>query len=176
MAYTLKRAIRIISRSSDFFSKLFIVAGLLSIFLSVPPKTQLYSNELSLFDYPVFITVNSKKIPVGLGNFQNDQWQLSKSKALYLTSSGKLGTNGNIVIYGHNTDRIFSNLGSVKIGDQINIDSQNGQTLKYEIDSIKTVNPKDISVLQERNEQRITVFTCDGLFDSKRLVVSGVKI
>lgn len=119
---------------------------------------------------------NNGKIPVQKGYFRNGGWQLSDETALYLISSGKPGKPGNIVIYGHNTENIFADLKKAKIGDQIQLETTSDKKLKFRVDTVKNVFPNQIEILKQGREQRITLYTCTGLLDSMRLVVSGTRV
>ena len=128
---------------------------------------------------PMFINIapNIENISVRAGKFENGSWELSDDDALFLESGGVLGENGNVVIYGHNSKKIFGNLKDIKKNQVIEIKGNLGDTYKYNIESIKVVSLNDVSILnQPTNLKQITVYTCTGLFDEKRLVIQGEQM
>lgn len=158
----------------------FILIG--TIFLTqiaylVPDQqTVVLSKELSNDVYPTYLQIGQTNFEIEKGTFKYGLWPLSDTKPVYLESSGTPDQIGNIVIYGHNTPKVFGNLNSLKEGSEVMLTTNSHQTLIYKIDSIKKVFPQDVEILQQGSEERITLFTCTGLFDSMRLVVSGIRI
>jgi LPXTG-site transpeptidase (sortase) family protein len=140
-----------------------------TIVLSKETSDDIYPVSLELKQLSAHYDLEKDTIKYGL-------WPLSDSHPVYLETSGTPEKPGNIVIYGHNTSKIFGNLSSVKEGSEVTIITNNNQSLTYKIDSIKKVFPQDVQILEQGREERITLFTCTGLFDSMRLVVSGKRI
>lgn len=141
-----------------------------SIVLSKETSENIYPVKLQLSQPSTSYDLEQDTIKYGL-------WPLSDSHPVYLENSGTPGKPGNIVIYGHNTQNIFANLPQIKEGSQVSVITNDNQTFTYQIDSIKKVFPQDVKILQQSGvEERITLFTCTGLFDSMRLVVSGKRI
>ncbi|MBI2019980.1 sortase [Candidatus Daviesbacteria bacterium] len=178
-----------LQKASNFFPNLIILIGILlvifPIFLSNYQKLSLFqNNSVQLNNYqpileiPQYIQIKGKvsKIPVGIGHFEKGEWELAEDKALYLSSSGRIGQKGNVVIYGHNTYKIFGGLLNTKIGDQIQLTSNSGFNYKYSVYNVRKVSPNAVEILSQEGDERITLFTCDGLFDSERLVVEARRI
>jgi LPXTG-site transpeptidase (sortase) family protein len=168
------------------FGRILMSAGvfaiLTTIFLTqmayIAPNKQtiVLSQEIPANIYPISITFNNHTFQVEKGTFKYGLWPLSDSNPTYLESSGIPGSSGNIIIYGHNKPAIFGNLSALKEGSEVHLTTNNNQTLTYKINSIKKVFPQDVEILQQGSEEQLTLFTCTGLFDSMRLVVSGKKI
>lgn len=128
---------------------------------------------------PMSITLNglTNEIPIKTGHFDKGEWELSKNEALYLESSGLPGKKGNIVIYGHNSKQVFSTLFDQKVGGIISLKSDKGEVFFYRVEQIQNVFPTDVSILSQQTEdQKLTLFTCTGLFDSMRLVITAKRV
>jgi sortase A len=68
------------------------------------------------------------------------------------------GKAGNAVIAGHR-DSFFRGLGEVIVGDDIFIDSGEGQ-LHYRVTSTRVVNAHDLSVVEQTDDATLTLITC----------------
>ena len=156
------------------------VIGLTQIDSLAPAKAKVYLPVSIQSQNPapksVQILNKTKLIPVKKGVYQDGKWELSEISALYLTSSGIPEKPGNIVIYGHNTENIFADLKKAKIGDNLQIETTSGKKLTFKVDTIKSVLPNAVEILKQGPDQRITLYTCTGLLDSMRLVVSGILL
>ncbi len=106
----------------------------------------------------------------------NGNWQVSKNGVSFLNSSAVPGEDGNIVIYGHNKEKILGSLDTLKSGDDIEIITRDNVTHKYIVKKIETVSPTQIEVINPTSSEVLTIYTCTGLFDSKRLVVKAEPV
>lgn len=142
-----------------------------------PQKQTVVLTQIPSEVFPVKIDFDSRNpLDITRGKYQFNSWKLDDKHPVYLQGSGIPGENGNIVIYGHNKKEVFGHLNQVKLGDQISILTNQGETLIYSVDSIKDVFPYQVDVLKPTDFQKITLFTCSGIFDSKRLVISGTRV
>ena len=83
------------------------------------------------------------------------------------------GEPGNAAIAGHRTTygAPFFNLDELKAGDPILVTTRQGR-FRYEVTESKVVSPKETSVLQEADDNRLTITTCHPRFSaSQRLIV-----
>lgn len=172
---------KFLGRSLMAFGAFIIVATIFltqMAYITPDKQTIVLSKETSDDIYPVSLELpqRSSNFDVEKDTIKYGLWPLSDSHPVYLETSGTPGKPGNVVIYGHNTQNIFGNLSAIKEGSEVTITTNNNQFLTYKIDSIKKVFPQDVEILQQGREERITLFTCTGLFDSMRLVVSGIRI
>jgi sortase A len=101
---------------------------------------------------------------------KGNSWPSTKSGVSYLLSSAEVGA-GNTVIYGHNWPRILGNLSKLKVGESIKLTTQGGSEVTYVVYETRTVDPHTVSILDPSTDPILTLYTCSGLFDSKRLVV-----
>lgn len=116
------------------------------------------------------------EIEIEPAKFEHNEWIISDKKVSYWTGSALPGWVGNTVLYGHNKKEILGNLNSSKVGDQITITVKNGQVFSYTIEEMKEVTPDQIQYIFPTNEQVLTIYTCSGWLDSKRLVVRAGAI
>ena len=147
--------------------------------LSFP--TDLYVNKQSVGSaqfVPQRISIGSVGIdlPIEEGKIVTGIWQISDKNATYLVGSDVPGRNGNIIIYGHNKWDIFGKLSMIKEGSVVEISTKGGKEFRYRVSNISVVDPTDISVVAPTTYQVLTIYTCTGFLDSKRLVVKAVPL
>lgn len=147
--------------------------------LSFP--TDVYTNRQSSSSsqfFPARINIGSVGIDLSVeeGKIDSGIWQISDKNATYLIGSDVPGRSGNIIIYGHNKWEIFGKLGTVGEGNVVEIFTKGGKEFRYRVVSISVVDPTDIGVIAPTNYQVLTIYTCTGFLDSKRLVVKAVPL
>lgn len=124
---------------------------------------------------PSKITIESAQIelPVFQTLIKNRNWEINENGASHLDTSANPGEGGNIIIYAHNTKDRFGNLHNVKIGDIIKVSSKNNKTYIYEVKKINVVNPSDATLIMPGKREVLTIYTCTGFADLKRLVIQA---
>lgn len=124
---------------------------------------------------PTYIAIESLKVGLNITpTLINDGiWQVSDTTAAYLESSARPEEGGNIIIYGHNKRELFGPLRSIKLGDTISLKADDGKEYAYKVAEIKTVDPDAINEVMPTDYEVLTVYTCTGIFDSKRLVIKA---
>jgi LPXTG-site transpeptidase (sortase) family protein len=127
---------------------------------------------------PTRITIPSAKIdlPVDSAQIVKGIWQTSPNHPTHLESSARPGEHGNVIIYGHNLRKIFGPLIQVKLGDKIEVVSSDGRHFTYQVNQITVVTPDQISTVLPTNYEVLTIYTCTGFLDSKRLVIKAVPL
>lgn len=157
-----------------------IILGLLFFFLGTINHYQLISHHTPpkiVLEHQVPSSISipsvSLTVQVASGGIKNGQWILSDDKALYLPTSGKVGEGYNTIIYAHNTKNLFANLNQIKKGDLIFVKDNKGKEFAYRVFSVEKINPRDLGALYSDEENIVTLFTCDGWFDSERLLVKA---
>lgn len=168
------------------FGRVLISFGVFTILVTIfltqmayiaPNKQTVVLNESTVTTNSLSsIRFNDTTYKLEKGTFKYGLWPLSDSNPVYLESSGNPDQPGNIIIYGHNTPKIFGSLSLLKEGSEVILTTSYSTFLVYKIDTIKKVFPQEVDILQQGSEERLTLFTCTGLFDSMRLVVSGKRI
>lgn len=68
------------------------------------------------------------------------------------------GEKDNVVLTGHR-DTVFRNLGKVKIGDIITLETYYGD-FKYKVTGIRIVNENDQTVIVKTGREMLTIYTC----------------
>lgn len=121
---------------------------------------------------PVTLELPSQNIslPVFPAEIKSGRWPATPEGVSHLSSSAGVG-QGNTVIYGHNWPRLLGKLAQVQVGDMVTLTTQSNLRLDYQIDEIKIVAPNDISVLESTLDAKLTLYTCTGFLDTKRLVI-----
>ncbi|SFQ08961.1 sortase A [Lachnospiraceae bacterium XBB1006] len=74
-----------------------------------------------------------------------------------------IGEDGNCVLCGHNGSRygaFFTPLAKVKVGDEVCVTDKKGKVHRYEIRTTKVVEPTDLSIKEQCEEEKLTLFTC----------------
>lgn len=119
---------------------------------------------------PTLISIKSigLQLPIATGAIKNNQWTLYDDAVSWLTTSKTPG-KGNVILYAHNREYLFGGLKKINIGDEIKIQT-NEKEYSYLVNAKRKVTPADIdAVISDSN--RLTLYTCDGTFDQKRLIV-----
>lgn len=76
----------------------------------------------------------------------------------HIAGTALFGQNGNVGLAGHR-DGFFRGLKDIKVGDRIDLEEP-GRTETYIVDSLRIVNPKDLSVLRSSGKRVLTLVTC----------------
>ena len=147
-----------------------IASGLITIGTEQQPSISSPVFEQRLL--PVKIELPSgKHINLVRTELSDGTWYVDNTLGNYLSESAGLGTGGNVVIYGHNFPQIFGSLDEVKTGELVSVTDQNQVEHRYQIEGITEVDPSDTSWIQPTTESLLTLYTCSGFLDSKRLIV-----
>ena len=144
--------------------------------LSFKQNPYVYDSQKERASKPAHINIEKINISLKIeeSGINDGVWQVSDNAASFLETSARPGENGNIIIYGHNKKSIFGNLiGKDLKGEIIEIINENGESYFYKIDMILTVDPTDIIVIAPTQYEVMTVYTCTGFLDSKRLVLKA---
>lgn len=118
----------------------------------------------------------SVKLSVAPARVEGNNWEISETGASFLTSSAPLKNNGNTVIYAHNKSSLFGPLAEIKVGYPITLKSRDGKIYSYSVYKIDTVTPDKVEVIKSQGREELTLYTCTGFADSKRLVVKAKPI
>lgn len=157
---------------------LFDISKRLGIYKPVQTASTIYHPESTISTTPSKISIPtlSLQLPVEPTLIKDSTWPTSQTGVSFLENSGKVGTVGNLIFYGHNWKNLLGSLHKVKVGESIVLHGQNGQDFHYSVAFIATVNANDVSILADSSDERITLYTCTGFLDQKRLVVVAKRV
>ena len=119
----------------------------------------------------IYIPRLEKNLDISDGFIKDNRWTISKTGVSYLTTSGKIGEPGNVVLYGHNTKDVLGRLWMVQVGDIVEVTDSGGNIHKFEIFERKEVKPNSVEILESTEDSRLTIYTCSGFLDTARFVV-----
>ncbi len=112
-------------------------------------------------------------LPVFPGELSHGIWPVTSRGVIYLSSTPQPGTFGNSVIYGHNWPNLLGKLRNAQLGQKVLIHYANGLTKTFIISTISEVLSTDMTILKPTSGTRLTIYTCTGFLDTKRLVVTA---
>ena len=105
------------------------------------------------------------------------RYDVPRVEAGQYAGTGEPGRPGNVVIGGHVSTRggpgVFRALPSIALGEVIEV-FQGEQIYRYEVRSIRTVSPDDVSVMAPTSGETLTLITCyaDDDYSSRVVVVA----
>lgn len=102
----------------------------------------------------------------------NGYWELSETTASHGIGSVNPGERGNSVVFAHARDELFGPLRNIKKDEDIYILTKD-RWHRYRVEEIKLVDPNQIEVIAPTNYETLTLFTCSGFLDTKRLIVTA---
>ena len=126
---------------------------------------------------PVRIVISSLNIdiPVKEAKIINGYWEVFPDTAGFGLGSAYPEEVGNTVIFAHARQGLFAPLKDIKTGVNITVFSQN-QWFSYTVTQIKEVLPSQTEVIAATSDSTLTLYTCSGYADSKRLIITAKRI
>lgn len=109
-------------------------------------------------------------LPIFKSAIINHVWQTTDLGASYLTSSPLPGSKGNSIVYAHNWVSLFGPLQRAKVGQEVTVTYPNGTKKTFVIAYTSIVSPDQSTILAPTRDERLTMYTCTGIFDSSRFV------
>ncbi|WP_040948374.1 class D sortase [Gorillibacterium massiliense] len=148
--------------------------------LNTPPsQPQPSSKNTSAPVNHAIATLIIKKINLKLPVLEGSSLQNMKVAATHMTGTSPIGVVGNTAIAAHRSltkGRFFNRLNEVAIGDKIIVQT-NGQTFTYTVYQTLIVDPKDVSVLNRNEKDRVlTLITCDPVINPTHRLIVHAKI
>ena len=102
-------------------------------------------------------------------------WEVFTDSAGWGEGSGIPGEAGNQVIFAHARDGLFLPLRRVETGMKVYVLVED-RWYSYEVTEVNEVYPNDTEVIAPTEDERLTLYTCSGFSDSKRLIVTAKRI
>lgn len=140
---------------------------------------QLLSIEEVVGDYPSRIIIPKLGIdlPVVPARVIGGVWEIHQNAANFGVGSALPGEVGNSVIFAHAKANLFSPIRKIRKDDLVSIQTREGHWFTYKVVEKKEVGPSQTEVIGQTTDKTLTLFTCSGFADSKRLiVVSGLTL
>ena len=121
---------------------------------------------------PLRIVVPTRKVDLSIveAPVVNGYWELSETTASHGVGSANPGQNGNIVVFAHARDALFGPLREIKKSEVIYILTKD-RWFRYIVEETKLVDPNQVEHIQSTDTEQLTLFTCSGFLDTKRLIV-----
>lgn len=102
-------------------------------------------------------------------------WEVFEDKAAWGVDSGYPGENGNQVIFAHAKEGLFLPLKEISGGMSIYV-LTDGTWYSYKVVDIKEVFPNQTEVIAPTEDETLTLYTCSGFNDAKRLIVTAKRM
>lgn len=147
-------------------------------FKSEPVEVQGFSEVIDdKKDIPLQISIAELfiELPVRRAEVIDGYWEVFEDSAGWGSGSGVPGEKGNQVIFAHARDGLFLPLLYVEKGMEITVSTE-AEAYVYEIMEIKEVYPNQVEVIQPTETETLTLYTCSGFQDKKRLIVTAKRI
>lgn len=129
-------------------------------------------------DPPVRILMADLKIDIQVKEAKviNGYWEVFPDSAGFgIGSAYPEDSSGNQVIFAHAREGLFLPLKRAKIGQSIVIFTKD-KWYGYKIKEIKEVLPSQTEVIAPTKDPVLTLYTCSGFSDTKRLIITAEKI
>ena len=113
-------------------------------------------------------------LPVKEAKIIEGYWEVFSDTAGFGAGSAYPDEVGNTVIFAHARKGLFLPLKKAVIGQKVYVFTQD-RWFSYTISDIKEVLPTQTGVISPTKEPVLTLYTCSGFSDSKRLIVVGKR-
>lgn len=137
------------------------------------------SNTSEINDTKVPIRIIIPKIsidlPVKTAKIIAGYWQVFEDTAAWGEESGYPGKPGNQVIFAHAKKGLFLPLRNIAVGDKVYVITDS-DWYTYEVKEINSVYPNQKEVVAPTTDETLTIYTCSGFEDSKRLIVIAKRV
>ena len=146
-------------------------------FRDEPVEVQGFGEEVKAENPPTRIVIQELKIdlPVEKALIVEGYWEVFDDMAGWGEGTSSPGQAGNQVIFAHARRGLFLPLRNIKQGAKIEVYSGDTKYL-YEAKEIKEVTPSQIEVIAPTQDETLTLYTCSGFSDSKRLIVIAKRV
>lgn len=100
----------------------------------------------------------------------NGYWEVFEDSAAWGDTSGLPGEVGNQVIFAHVREGLFLPLKEIMLDDVVYVFTDE-RWYSYKVVEIKEVFPNQVEVIAPTEDETLTLYTCSGYQDTKRLIV-----
>ena len=123
----------------------------------------------------IMVPENNIDLEVKPARIAKGYWETSETSASHGEGSANPGERGNIVVFAHAREGMFYNLKDIKKDDVIYIFTSD-RWYRYKVSEVRTVLPNNIETVGKTDQEVLTLNTCSGFFDEKRLIVKADQI
>jgi LPXTG-site transpeptidase (sortase) family protein len=165
-----------------FLSVISLIVGIV-VYLGIGRQTNIkldlfppsFSSSISIRVPPTAINIQKigKNLPIKPAIIHGNDWELFDDAVAWLSTSAAPG-EGNVILYAHDWRSLWVDLYLLKPGDIIEV-QQNNIWKKYKVTQSLAIDQHDTQSILS-NENRLTLYTCEGSFDKKRRVVYATPI
>lgn len=113
-------------------------------------------------------------LPIVEAKVIEDSWEISETAASHGEGSAYPGQKGNVVIFAHARVHLFLPLQDIQEFDEIYVLTDKSW-YSYSVSKITEVLPDQVEVIHPTPDEQLTLFTCSGFADEKRLIVVGKR-
>jgi len=144
----------------------------------VLPNSILQESTTNQKPFPVNIEIYSQNLylPVNSVSVTNGNWEDTKNFVGYVLESPIPGTEGNSIFYAHNRPNLFGRLRYLKKADKVRVIFSNGIAKDFLVTRVFEVTKDQTHILTQTDTPTITLYTCSGFLDSKRLIVTAEPV
>jgi LPXTG-site transpeptidase (sortase) family protein len=127
------------------------------------------------YEAPLRIVIPSLSVdlPIVEAKVIDGYWETSETTASHGIGSSYPGEEGNVVIFAHARENLFGPLRNIKHDDNIYVLTKDSWH-RYRVSEIKLVNPNEIENIAPTLSEKLTLYTCSGFLDSKRIIVGAL--
>jgi LPXTG-site transpeptidase (sortase) family protein len=156
-------------------SLLFFFLAIKMLLIRQAPKTYSYPQINTTFSGPYEINFPSLNLslPIYSVTKEGDHLPTVSNGISFLDSSSLPGQPGITIFYGHNWLSLLGRLKQIKLGEELTVKLSDNKQYQYIVDQIAVVNPDDKYLPEDTSQSRLVIYTCAGIFDEKRLLVSA---
>ncbi len=175
-AWLVSRSFRLLGACSILIGCFIVSLPFVPILLPIQPKAaspqvvEVSSSAISGYPTRIIIPKLDLSVPVFAVPYAEESWTVPTGGAAILTNPTAVGARGQ-VIYGHNWRSVFASLTKANPGDIIATEYANGQRKLYTVTEVFTTDSTDPSALTRGSDTSLSIYTCTGWLDSKRIVV-----
>jgi len=103
----------------------------------------------------------------------NGYWETSETTASHGLGSKNPGESGNIVIFAHAREGLFLDIRGIEKDSVVYVLTKD-KWHRYKVTETSEVLPTETRVVAPTESEELTLFTCSGFFDEKRLIVKAL--
>ncbi len=133
--------------------------------------------ESNAIESPTRVVIPSVSIDINITEsaVKDGFWETSETTASHGMGSPNPGQTGNAVLFAHARPGLFYNLKDLKKDDIVYVFTAK-KWYAYKVEKIDSVFPDQVEVIAPTKNEQITLYTCTGYADEKRLIVVAKPI